>query len=245
MISSLLGLWSKDCLRWPSMRNSAGNSRTFESATMVSIALFYVLLLASSLVMVEIRAYVVVPQTVRSITVRELRSHKRSSTSWPQSSFVLQATDSDGMGIDDDVDDDDDDDDDIELDDSALGDWRKFRASLIDGGLKTSADDANDDGKLKKRQSVAEQNEKLLAEQNAKLAEEYRSGVWAHIIGEPEVGGLLCRLPIEAELYYGEEGHWKDKIKLMLTMDKASAIEEIPESLDEESDRLTETRVNQ
>ena len=225
------------------MANSAYDTRTFAIANMLSSILLYYLLFVSSLV-VEIRAYAFVPQAVTSSIGTRLQSSQRSasSSSSTQSSFLLQATESDGIDF---GDDDEEDDDDIELDDSALGDWRKFRASLIDGGLKTSADEPGDAEKLKKRQPVAEQNEKLLEEQNAKLAEEYRSGVWAHIIGEPEVGGLLCRLPIEAEIYYGEEGHWKDKIKLMISMDDSSAIEENPDSLDEESDLLTETRVNQ
>ena len=225
------------------MANSAYDTRTFAIANMLSSILLYYLLFVSSLV-VEIRAYAFVPQAVTSSIGTRLQSSQRSasSSSSTQSSFLLQATESDGIDF---GDDDEEDDDDIELDDSALGDWRKFRASLIDGGLKTSADEPGDAGKLKKRQPVAEQNEKLLEEQNAKLAEEYRSGVWAHIIGEPEVGGLLCRLPIEAEIYYGEEGHWKDKIKLMISMDDSSAIKENPDRLDEESDLLTETRVNQ
>ena len=87
--------------------------------------------------------------------------------------------------------------DDEEIDDSSLGDWRKFRASLIDGGLPGSTEQKEKPSK----KSVAEKNEELLAQQNEKLAEEYRSGVWAHTVGQPEVGGLLCRMPLEAELY--------------------------------------------
>ena len=147
--------------------------------------------------------------------------------------------------------DDDDDDDDDELDDASLGDWRKFRASLIDGGLpgettagdSTKTDDNQDTKKSKKNKSVAAQNEALLAQQNEQLAEEYRTGIWAHTIGQAEVGGLLCRMPLEAELYLGANGgYWKEKLDLMLSLEsmdgKGSGIPDL--QLDEEVD--TETR---
>jgi hypothetical protein len=144
--------------------------------------------------------------------------------------------------------DDDDDDDEEEIDDASLGDWRKFRASLIDGGLPGST--AVEKEKEKPRKSVAEKNEELLAQQNAKLAEEYRAGVWAHTVGQPEVGGLLCRMPLEAELYYSGTGYWKEELDLMLSMDKMDG--KGPSSsegarLDEEvnTDLITVTKVDQ
>jgi hypothetical protein len=118
-------------------------------------------------------------------------------------------------------DDDDDDDDDETEEDIALGDWRKFRASLIHSGLP-GADDVADqkEEKAKSKKSVAKENEKLLQEQNQELAREYQAGVWAHVVAEPEVGGLLCRLPIEAEIYLGANGgYWKEKLSAMLSLD--------------------------
>lgn len=71
-----------------------------------------------------------------------------------------------------------------------LGDWRAFRRKLTE--MESSKE---------RPQSVSQRNEELLASQNEVLVEEYRSGVWAHSIPEPEVGGLLCRLPLEVELW--------------------------------------------
>jgi hypothetical protein len=52
--------------------------------------------------------------------------------------------------------------------------------------------------------SVSRRNEELLSAQNAALAEEYsRGGAWAHESAVPEVGGLVCRMPLEAEVYRG------------------------------------------
>ena len=100
-----------------------------------------------------------------------------------------------------------------------------------------------------KKTKVAEKNEELLATQNEELAEEYRAGVWAHTVGQPEVGGLLCHMPLEAELYYSDSGYWKEKLDLMLSMDsmdgKGSGIEDL--KLDEEvdSDLLTVSKVDE
>jgi hypothetical protein len=170
----------------------------------------------------------------------------------------------------DDDDDDDDEEEDMIVDDAALGDWRKFRATLIDGGLPTANSGADtttttttttttgmttttalyttilptEDGSSstsstiasssmvdesssptlkKRRRTVAAQNEALLAQQNQPLAEEYRTGIWAHTIGQAEVGGLLCRMPVEAELYYHGTGYWKDKLDIMVQLEPASS----------------------
>lgn len=99
--------------------------------------------------------------------------------------------------------------------DFELGDWRKFRASLI---AKEEEETTTPTTTTAMKQSVAEENEKLLEEQNEALAKEYKSGVWAHLISEPEVAGLICRMPIEGELYWGT-GFWKDKLDALLKMD--------------------------
>ena len=56
--------------------------------------------------------------------------------------------------------------------------------------------------------SVSRRNEELLVAQNAALAEEYArdGGAWAHGTAVPEVGGLVCRMPLEAEVYRGSAG---------------------------------------
>jgi hypothetical protein len=108
-------------------------------------------------------------------------------------------------------------DDDSDLD---LGDWRKFRASLIAQEEEGSTDDEGDGKKKspKLKKPVAKENELILAKQNSELAKEYKSGVWAHLIAEPEVGGLICRMPIEGELYWGT-GFWKEKLDTLLKID--------------------------
>jgi hypothetical protein len=51
--------------------------------------------------------------------------------------------------------------------------------------------------------SVSKRNEELLSVQNMLLTEEYsRSGAWAHKLAVPEVGRLVCRMPLEAEIYH-------------------------------------------
>ena len=113
--------------------------------------------------------------------------------------------------------DDDDLEDDEDEDAPALGDWRKFRATLIAQEKPSTASAA----------AVAPQNQALLQQQNQALAAEYQAQVWAHTIGQPEVGGLLCRLPLEAELYHGgtatsssSTSFWKDKLSVMVQLEK-------------------------
>jgi hypothetical protein len=84
-------------------------------------------------------------------------------------------------------------------------DWRKFRASLVSGGLRvTSEEDGG--GVVEQEQgpaariSVAPANEDLLKEQNEALWREYYAGGWAHASAVPEPGGLLCRRPLPAQL---------------------------------------------
>ena len=148
---------------------------------------------------------------------------------------------------------DDEDDDDEEIDDSNLGDWRKFRATLIDGGLpsepssSSSGDKKTTTAKPKvTSKSVASKNEALLEEQNEELAKEYRTGVWAHTIGQPEVGSLLCRMPIEAEIYHQDTGYWKDKLDIMLNLNNEEGDEfGLKATIDEDTEQLNDVKVNQ
>lgn len=126
-------------------------------------------------------------------------------------------------------DDDLDEEDDEGVDDAALADWRKFRASLVDSGLPTKEEDGLNLGEQqpgengrektqKKKKAVAEANKELLAKQNEKLAKEYEQELWAHSVVGPEVGGLLCRLPIEAQLFWGGQGYWKERLATELSL---------------------------
>jgi hypothetical protein len=183
------------------------------------------------------------------VAVAEAFSHQ--SPSWATGLFGLsgstaaqQVTLLCASGKNSDEEDDDDDDDDI-LADVSLGDWRKFRASLIDGGLPgENSGKSNEEGPSKKSKSVAAENEALLAQQNEKLAEEYRSGVWAHKVGQPEVGGLLCRMPLEAELYYSGSGYWKEKLDIMLALDPMNSEGEKKLDEDVDSEILTRSKVD-
>ena len=149
----------------------------------------------------------------------------------------------------DDEDDDDDEDDEQDLDDSRLGDWRKFRATLIDGGLPGELSSTSDDqekAQKKKQKAVPEMNAALLAKQNEKLAEEYRTGVWAHTIGQVEVGGLLCRMPLEAELYMGKNGgFWKEKLNVMLSLERRGSDDhDVDKSIvSDDEDEDTDTKI--
>jgi len=110
-------------------------------------------------------------------------------------------------------DDDDDDDDDDYIDTDSLGDWRNFRRSLaMDETHDENDSDDNESAATKKKKdstvtSLLENerevtdNERVLEDQNPALAEEYGSGVWAHQVSTPEVGGLVVRMPLEVELY--------------------------------------------
>lgn len=122
------------------------------------------------------------------------------------------------------------DDDDDYIDEDSLGDWRSFRmnlansvasgdsstasSSIIDGidlsddsvssqSTENSTTNNNDQGSPKRPKSVSKQNEELLSAQNSALAQEYLNGVWAHDTSSPEVGGLVCRMPLELEIYRG------------------------------------------
>jgi len=130
-------------------------------------------------------------------------------------------------------DNDDYDDDDEYIDDSDLGDWRSFRKTLVDSGIsyetaeegyldadaeknkatKPSVEtgenfdavDASKGSSIERPTSVSKANEELLATQSETLAKEYKGGVWAHESGFAEVGGLVVRLPLEAEIYKNKD----------------------------------------
>lgn len=72
--------------------------------------------------------------------------------------------------------------------------------NLAEKGLPTEESDAT---AVSERQpkSVSKRNEALLRNQSKALAEEYEQGVWAHPVPTPEVGGLVCRLPLEVEIW--------------------------------------------
>ncbi|KAL7462971.1 hypothetical protein ACHAXS_003347 [Conticribra weissflogii] len=80
--------------------------------------------------------------------------------------------------------------------------------NLANSGLSSSSESTSSiqevDGINPVRpKSVSKKNEQLLRGQNEALAEEYLNGVWAHESSIPEVGGLVCRMPLEAEIYRG------------------------------------------
>ena len=106
-----------------------------------------------------------------------------------------------------DDDEDDDDDGDEYIDDTSLGDWRKFRMNLSESGISSVSSSSSsmvtdgyieegtdnkidddedsispDDATInrKRPKSVSKQNEKLLMKQSKTLAEEYIADVWAH-----------------------------------------------------------------
>lgn len=80
--------------------------------------------------------------------------------------------------------------------------WRNFRANLIASGLKTTDDGSavSDAAEPSLRSTVAPANEELLRRQNAAMWEEYVNGAWAHVAPGPEAGGLVCRMPLQAQL---------------------------------------------
>ena len=117
-------------------------------------------------------------------------------------------------------------DDDDDIDPNSLGDWRAFRMNLANTGLSDSqsssssidgidleeqptesssataaSDSAAAPSAPSRPKSVSKKNEELLNDQSAVLAEEYLTGVWAHESAVPEVGGLVCRMPLEAEIH--------------------------------------------
>mmetsp|Transcript_627 Transcript_627/g.1010 ORF Transcript_627/g.1010 Transcript_627/m.1010 type:complete len:472 (+) Transcript_627:42-1457(+) len=131
--------------------------------------------------------------------------------------------------------DDDDDDDDGYISDEELGDWRTFRSTLVGNGLSSpSLTDASEEGNseggnISKSEEAKEKkvsaNVELLFSQSDRLGEEYLSGAWAHEAPDVEVGGLVVRLPLEAEIHKskGKSLISKELMKRMNTEDEGSS----------------------
>lgn len=123
-----------------------------------------------------------------------------------------------------------DEDDDDYIEEADLGDWRSFRKTLVDSGIsyetaqeglldgdgekkedqKSPSDnfdvvDASKGSSIERPTSVSKANEELLEQQSEILAKEYKDGVWAHEAAFPEVGGLVVRMPLEAEIYNNKD----------------------------------------
>ncbi|KAL7532992.1 hypothetical protein ACHAWF_004306, partial [Thalassiosira exigua] len=148
----------------------------------------------------------------------------------------------------------DDGDDDAAIDPDSLGDWRAFRMNLASGGAGspssvTSSAPSVDGIDLEdatgppraataapaapsRPSSVSSRNEALLGTQNAALAEEYLGGgAWAHCTAVPEAGGLVCRMPLEAEIYRGpEDSRARRKLAELLASDEPGGEGAAPDS---------------
>ncbi|MGK3756729.1 MAG: hypothetical protein ACI8RD_009043 [Bacillariaceae sp.] len=65
--------------------------------------------------------------------------------------------------------------------------------------------DASKGSSVDRPKSVSKANEDLLKQQSSSLAKEYKDNVWAHESTIAEVGGLVVRLPLEAEIYRNKD----------------------------------------
>ena len=141
--------------------------------------------------------------------------------------------------------------DDDYIDEDSLGDWRSFRMNLANSAASTSTSssidgiDISDQSSTTKvttsesspssntaaaerPKSVSKQNELLLEAQNSALAEEYTNGVWAHESSIPEVGGLVCRMPLESEIYRGSPDSFiHKKLQTFLDSDEYDRTEDV------------------
>ncbi|KAL3756258.1 hypothetical protein ACHAWU_007209 [Discostella pseudostelligera] len=145
-------------------------------------------------------------------------------------------------------------DDDESIDPNSLGDWRTFRMNLANSDtLLSSASTGTEvsiDGieietpeattiasttlsspssslpKSRRPKSVSEANEQLLTTQNSALAKEYLTGVWAHESAIPEVGGLVCRMPLEVEIYRTSSSDLSMHRKLMKLLDSEKVVQD-------------------
>ena len=159
-------------------------------------------------------------------------------------------------------------DDDDYIDDAALGDWRTFRSTLVGSGGLTSSESeieqSNDEGstqssnesktttttnqqqaKEKSKDQAISPNVELLFAQSDRLAEEYLSGAWAHESPGVEVGGLVVRLPLEAEIYrHGEKNVIGKKLKQRMDIEEAGSSGSSYLSLGSDDDEKTMSNVN-
>lgn len=97
------------------------------------------------------------------------------------------------------------------------GDWRAFRARLIETGLTTTTSEEEPEKKYAAPErrtidTVSPANLELVKRQNAELAQEVMSA-WAHEVGAAEVGGLLVRLPLELQLVVARETYWGKRLR--------------------------------
>mmetsp|Transcript_62313 Transcript_62313/g.184379 ORF Transcript_62313/g.184379 Transcript_62313/m.184379 type:complete len:349 (-) Transcript_62313:1344-2390(-) len=160
--------------------------------------------------------------TVTFVSTHPLHRTRSSLLKMADGDFGIP--DSDNFGVDDDDEDDDD-----AIDPDSLGDWRAFRRNLAQSGIETpessgaGTDDGSDEETKKskvERKSVSKRNEALLEAQSEALAKEYKSGVWAHEAPNAEVGGLICRLPLEAEIHRNtEHSLMGQKLETRLSLD--------------------------
>jgi hypothetical protein len=146
-----------------------------------------------------------------------------NSCAWVSCSLLILAL-GDGEG---------DDDDDEMIDVNSLGDWRAFRMNLASVARSSSGSGpewqthSNEGGEvLPPKKTVSKLNEKLLKAQNPSLAEEYASNAWAHKTFQPELGGLVCRLPLEAEVYRNKSS--KLGAMLLKTLHQSDSDKSIP-----------------
>lgn len=112
-----------------------------------------------------------------------------------------------------------------------LGGWRSFRLALMESGLptqttectiqqvtpkggslpprrnrrKSSSDNSHVIKKSRRPKNISLKNLCLLKKQNLPLAREFMNEVWSHEISQPEVGGILCRLPLQMQLWRLED----------------------------------------
>lgn len=78
-------------------------------------------------------------------------------------------------------------------------------SSNVKSGGDFDAVDASKGSSIERPTSVSKANEELLEKQSETLAKEYKGGVWAHEAGFAEVGALVVRLPLEAEIYKNKD----------------------------------------
>ncbi|KAJ1445957.1 hypothetical protein M885DRAFT_578381 [Pelagophyceae sp. CCMP2097] len=108
---------------------------------------------------------------------------------------------------------------------AALGDWRAFRAQLMETGVVTTEDAAPEAETKEARKPTAgpsARNSALVEAQSAKLFRELKIGSWAHDVANPEVGGLLLRMPLEMQLVSTPKSYWGSRLRRFAESDGAA-----------------------
>eukprot|EP01082_Thalassiosira_pseudonana_P014876 g13243.t1 g13243 contig8:240664-242395(+) len=120
----------------------------------------------------------------------------------------------------------------MSIDGINLGDDNtSFSSSRTTSSLEKEGEGSSSSSSMKtsRPKSVSKRNEELLRGQNVALAEEYLNGVWAHESAVPEVGGLVCRMPLEAEIYRGDSSsRMHKKLQQLLESDEYDRLEDVP-----------------